>query len=85
MNNLRLEVKVSVIVYAGADVSHTDGPAPARDPDTVETVRLVRLSELGTHVAARDAAAGLLVNILANSAPVLAERLRHNLRTKVSA
>lgn len=81
MKNLRVEIKIIAIVHVGEDVNH-EGPAPDRDPDAVTSVVLARVAHVGPMVSARDGAAGHLAGIMANSAPVLGERLRHQLREK---
>ena len=84
MKNIRVEIKITAIVWAGEDVV-TESGAPLRDPDAVETVTLATvrgLPSLPFAVPPHDAAGNLLAGLLANTAPVMGSRLNHELRKK---
>lgn len=84
MKNIRVELKITAIVFAGEDV-HPESGAPIRDPDAVEsfTVATVRaLPELPFFTAPHDAAGNLLAGMLANTARVMGTRLNEDLRKK---
>lgn len=80
MNSVRTEVKIIVRVFSGEDI--TEAGSPQRPPDAETSVDLVRVADIGHFVAPRDSVASHLAAIGANSMPVLAERLRHQLREK---
>lgn len=82
MKHLRIELKLTALVYAGEDVAGTEGPAPDRDPDAVVATVLTRIADLGAGAVARDAAGAHLANLMTNAAPILGERVRHELREK---
>jgi hypothetical protein len=84
MKNIRVELKITAIVYAGEDVI-ADSGAPIRNPDAVEsfTVATVRaLPSLPFPTAPHDAAGHLLAGMLANTARVMGARLNDELRKK---
>jgi hypothetical protein len=84
MKNIRVEIKITAIVWAGEDVIAESG-APIRDPDAVETVSLATvrgLPSLPFVTAPHDAAGNLLAAMFANTAPVIGSRLNHELRKK---
>lgn len=77
---IRLQISVTIIAHVGDDLSEHD--VPQREPDACTVVRLVRFAECGTMVHAADAASGHIAGVMANTAPVLAERVRHELKQK---
>ncbi len=81
MNNIRIELKLTAIIYIGSDVNE-EGPAPDRDPDAVEAIAVMRLAHPGERVQARDIASGQFLNLAANTIPTISERIRHSLREK---
>lgn len=78
MKHVRLELHVTVIAHVGEDVGLEQ--TPSRDPDTVEVIRVVRAIPLGGMVRGHDAAAAHFPGMLAGVGPVMAERLRHDLK-----
>ena len=80
MKNVRIQLQIIAVVHVGDDV--TEGYPPDRACDAFLDTTLVRVAHLGPLVPARDVAPGGIVNIMANIAPVIAERLRHALREK---
>ncbi len=69
-----------MIAHVGDDAASEQ--SPERDPDTVEVIRIVRAVPLGTLVTGHDAAANHFSGMMASVSPVMAERLRHNLKLK---
>lgn len=82
MKHLRIEVHFTVKAFVGEDISADEAPPLNRYPEAVQLTTITRTVGLGSQVQARDAAAGHLVSIFANAAPVLAEQVAHALRTK---
>jgi hypothetical protein len=85
MKNIRIELKLTAVVYTGDDAGE-EHMADAREPDAVEcitlaTVRPLSAFTLGTSHA-HDVAGGLLAQMLANTAPTMGARLNHTLRKK---
>lgn len=78
--NIRIELRFSALVHVGDDV--TESNAPHREPDATECVKLVRVAHVGERASAPDIAAQLLASMTTDTAPILAERLRHELRKK---
>lgn len=84
MKNVRIELKLTVIAYAGEDVGE-EHMADSREPDAVECITLATVRPLATnpiYCAAHQAAGGLLAQMLANTAPIVGSRLNHTLRKK---
>ena len=84
MKNIRVELKISAIVFAGEDV-HPESPAPLRDADAMEIVTLATvrgLASLPFQAAPHDAAGNILASMFANTAPVMGSRLNNELRKK---
>jgi len=83
MKNIRIELKLTAIVYAGDDVGEEKLP-DTREPDAVECITLatVRPQRSSLSISAHDVAGGLLAQMLANTAPVIGSRLNHTLRKK---
>lgn len=84
MKNIRVELKITAIVYAGEDVGEERLP-DAREPDAVEcfTLATVRgLPSLPFATPAHNAAGNILAAMFANTAPVMGSRLNHTLKQK---
>lgn len=77
---IRLQISITVIAHVGDDLSERD--VPLREPDACTATRLVRFAECGTMVHVADAASSHIAGVMANTAPVLAERVRHELKQK---
>lgn len=86
MKNIRIELKITAIVYTGEDVREDGEKLPdTREPDAVEsfTIATVRPIPSGMiHGNAHDVAGGLFAQMLANTAPVMGPRINHTLRKK---
>ncbi len=80
MKKIRVELKLTAIVHVGDDI--TEDCSPDRDPDAVTSCVLTRVAHLWHVVPAGDAVSYALGALMVNSAPVLGERLRHELREK---
>lgn len=76
----RVELRVTAFVYVGDDV--TGSQVMERDPDATDVFRLTRELHIGMMIPARDAAPAHIPLMLANTATVLTERIRHQLRQK---
>jgi hypothetical protein len=84
MKNIRVELKITAIVYAGEDVIAESG-APVRNPDAVQTTTLATvraLPSLPFTTAPHDAAGHLLAGMFANTARVMGNMLNDELRKK---
>lgn len=77
---IRLQISITVIAHVGDDLN--ENVIPEREPDACSATRLVRFAECGTMVHAADAASGHIAGVMANTVPVLAERVRHELKQK---
>lgn len=84
MKNIRVELKITAIVYAGEDVGEEKMP-DIREPDAVEVVSLATvrgLPALPFQTAPHDAAGHILAGMFANTASIMGSRLNHQLRKK---
>jgi len=84
MKNIRIELKITAIVYAGDDVGEEKLP-DTREPDAVECINLATVRPILGGIcggSAHDVAGGLLAQMLANTAPVVGSQLNHTLRKK---
>ena len=76
MNQIRIEVRLSIIAHVGPDIPEHD--APAREPDATECIKLVRVSPAGGWMP-RHHVTDLLHSMLASVEPICGERITHQL------
>lgn len=88
MKYIRVELKITCIVYAGEDFC-PESAAPIRNPDAVETISLATVRGLpalpfsmANASLPHDAAGNILAGMFANTAPVMGARLNQELRKK---